>query len=107
MTELPVATVAAADFYDKHYAGAEVLQVFLPSLSQDKCIDGVPLTLTPFPTPGAPDPVRHGRPSVKVENLTGREPVKGEKVPAVFGLSPPHRGRPTRLRMEPDLCTGE
>lgn len=66
--------------------GNEVLQVFLPSLSHDKCIDGVPLTLTPFPTPGAPDPARHGHPSVKVENLTGREPVKGEKVPAVFGF---------------------
>jgi len=66
--------------------GNEVLQVFLPSISQDKCVDGKPLTLTPFPNPGAPDPVRHGRPHFKVEHLTGRQPVKGEKVPAVFGF---------------------
>lgn len=66
--------------------GNEVLQVFLPSLSQDKCIDGKPLTLTPFPTPGAPDPARYGYPRVKLETLTGHEPVKGEKVPAVFGF---------------------
>ncbi|MDK4713275.1 HNH endonuclease [Rhizobium sp. CNPSo 4039] len=66
--------------------GNEVLQVFLPSISQDQCINGKPLSLPPFPNPGTPDPVRHGRPRTKVEDLTGRQPVKGEKVPAVFGF---------------------
>ena len=66
--------------------GNEVLQVFLPSTSQDKCIDGKPLSLPAFPTPGTPDPARHGRPRVIVEHLTGRQPVKGEKVPVVFGF---------------------
>ena len=64
--------------------GTHVLQVFLPSISQDKCINGKPLSLPAFPTPGAPDPARHGRPTVRVEHLTGRQPVRGEKVPAVF-----------------------
>ena len=66
--------------------GNEVMQVFLPSIAQDKCINGKPLTLPPFPTPRAPDPVCHVNPRTKVEDLTGREPVKGEKVPAVIGF---------------------
>lgn len=66
--------------------GNEVLQVFLPSISQDKCIDGKPLSLSAFPTPGARDPARYGRPRVIVEHLTGRQPVKGEKVTVVFGF---------------------
>ncbi|MES1927316.1 hypothetical protein T31B1_18433 [Salinisphaera sp. T31B1] len=66
--------------------GNEVLQVFLPFVSQDRCIDGRPLSLPPFPTPGSLNPALHGRPRVKVENLTGRKPVKGEKVPAIFGF---------------------
>ena len=66
--------------------GNHVLQVFLPSISQDKCINGKPLSLPPFPTPNAHDPARYGRPSVRVEHLTGRQPVKGEKVPTVFGF---------------------
>lgn len=66
--------------------GNEVLQVFLPSPSQDKCIHGNPLTLMPFPTPGALCPARHGQPRVKVETLTGREPVRGEKVRVVLGF---------------------
>ena len=66
--------------------GNEVLQVFLPSIPQDKCIDGKTLSLPAFPTPGTPDPARYGLPRVNVENLTGRRPVKGEKIPAVFGF---------------------
>lgn len=66
--------------------GNEVLQVFLPSVAQDSCIDGQLLSLPPFPTPGSADPVLYGRPSVKIESLTGREPVKGETVPAIFGF---------------------
>lgn len=66
--------------------GNEVLQVFLPSISQDRCIDGKKLSLVAFPTPGSPDPVRHGRPRTSVVSLTGREPVKGETVPAIFGF---------------------
>ena len=66
--------------------GNHILQVFLPSISQDKCINGKPLSLPAFPTPGAPDPARYGHPTVRVEHLTGRQPVKGEKMPAVFGF---------------------
>ena len=66
--------------------GNEVLQVFLPSISQDKCIHGKPLSLPAFPTPGPLEPARHGQPRLIVEHLTGRLPVKGEKVPAVFGV---------------------
>ncbi|MBV9840649.1 MAG: hypothetical protein JOY99_03780 [Sphingomonadaceae bacterium] len=66
--------------------GNEVLQVFLPSIIQDACIDGRPLTLPAFPNPGSRDAARYGRPRVKVEHLTGREPVRGETVPAVFGF---------------------
>ena len=43
-------------------------------------------SLPPFPTPNAHDPARYGRPSARVEHLTGRQPVKGEKVPTVFGF---------------------
>ena len=64
--------------------GSQVLQVFLPSISQDECINGKRLSLPPFPTPSSRDPARYGRPTVSVEHLTGRQPVKGEKVPVVF-----------------------
>lgn len=67
--------------------GNHMLQVFLPSISQDKCINGKPLSLPAFPTLVACDPARYGRPTVRVERLTGRQPVKGEKVPAVFGFN--------------------
>lgn len=67
--------------------GNEMLQVFLPSVSQDKCINGKPISLPAFPNPGSIDPNVYGRPTVTVENLTGREPVKGEKVPMVFGFT--------------------
>lgn len=80
--------------------GNEVLQVFLPSLSQDKCIDGVLLTLPAFPTPGAPDPARHGHPSVKVDTLIGREPVRGEKVPAVFSFESVAQRTPSQAEDE-------
>ena len=66
--------------------GNHVLQVFLPSISQDKCINGKPLSLPAFPTPGASDPARYGQPRVIVERLTGRQPVKGDKVPVIFGF---------------------
>lgn len=66
--------------------GNEVLQVFLPSISQDRCIDGKSLTMPAFPTPGSLDPARFGMPSVTVECLTGWAPVKGEKVPVVFSF---------------------
>lgn len=66
--------------------GNEVLQVFLPSIAQDRCINGQALSFPPFPIPGSPDPALYGRPTVKVESLTGREPVKGETVPAIFGF---------------------
>ena len=66
--------------------GNEVLQVFIPSLSQDQCINGQPLSLVPFPTPGSFDAKAYGRPRVNTIDLTGRETVRGEKVPATFGF---------------------
>jgi len=66
--------------------GNEVLQVFIPSVAMDACINGKQLTMTPFPNPGSRDPVRYGRPKFRVETLTGREPVRGEKVPVAFGF---------------------
>ena len=66
--------------------GNEVLQVFLPSISRDECIHGKPLSLPAFPTPGPPDPARYGQSRLVVEHLTGRLPVEGEKVPAIFGF---------------------
>ncbi|MFL9827873.1 HNH endonuclease [Rhodoplanes sp. SY1] len=80
--------------------GNEVLQVFLPSIPQDKCIAGKSLNLPPFPTPGAPDPVRHGRPKTKIEDLTGREPVKGEKVPIVLGFDSVSKSIPGKTKNE-------
>ena len=72
-------------FFTLEY-GHHVLQVFLPSVSRDRCVNGKPLSIPAFPIPGPRDPVRYGRPTVRVENLTGRQPVKGEKVPIVFGF---------------------
>ena len=66
--------------------GNEVLQVFLPSLSQDRCINNQPLSFPAFPTPGSLDPARYGHPRLTTEHLTGREAVKGEKVSATFGF---------------------
>lgn len=71
-------------FYVLGY-GNEVLQVFLPSVEQDRCIDGKELALPAFHTPSL-DAERYGRPRTNVENLTGRERVKGEKVPIVVGF---------------------
>lgn len=64
--------------------GNEVLQVFIPSVGQDRCINGRALTPPPFPTPGSLDAALYGRPRVKIETLTGRDIVRGEKVPATF-----------------------
>lgn len=80
--------------------GNEVLQVFLPSLTQDQCINGKPLTMVPFPNPGSLDAARYGRPRTKVEHLTGRDPVKGEKVPAVFGFDSVVHTSPEQRRAE-------
>lgn len=64
--------------------GNGFLQVFLPSIEKDRCIDGQPLNMPAFPNPGSLDAELYGRPRMKVEDLTGREPVRGEAVPAVF-----------------------
>ena len=72
-------------FYTMAY-GNEVLQVFLPSIAKDDGINGKRLCLPAFPNPGSIDLQRFGQSKVKVEHLTGREPVKGEKVPANFGF---------------------
>ena len=72
-------------FYTLAY-GNEVLQVFLPSIEKDRSIRGKALSFPAFPNPGSPDPVRYGDPRLRVEHLTGRHAVKGEKVPAVIGF---------------------
>jgi hypothetical protein len=58
--------------------GNEVFQVLLPSPEQDASIDGKPITLYPFPSPGHPDRRRYGTPRTGKLDLTGRDPVKGE-----------------------------
>jgi hypothetical protein len=66
--------------------GNEVLQVFLPSIAQDECINSKLLTLPPFPTPGKCDEKLYGQSRTVVEHLTGRDPVKGEKIQVSFGF---------------------
>ena len=72
-------------FYTMAY-GNEVLQVFLPSIEKDRCINGRQLSIPAFPNPGSSDPERYGRPSLTVQHLTSREPVRREEVPAIFGF---------------------
>lgn len=79
--------------------GNHVLQVFLPSASQDKCIDGKLLSFPPFPMPAGNDPARYGLPVVRCEELTASHSVKGDSVPVKFGfhsiaslLDPPWEG---------------
>ena len=64
--------------------GNEIFQVFLPSIEKDRCIDGRRLNMPAFPNPGSLDSAIYGRPRLKVEDLAGREPVRGDKVPAVI-----------------------
>jgi len=66
--------------------GNEVLQVFLPSIDKDRSINGSTFSIPAFPNLGSLDAALYGSPRTKVENLTGRQPIKGEKVPAVFGF---------------------
>ena len=72
-------------FYVLGY-GNEVLQVFLPSIQHDRCINGKKLDFPAFPTPGSIDSQRFGRPRLIVEDLTGPEKVKSQKVPIVVGF---------------------
>lgn len=61
--------------------GHEVLQVFLPSPEQDACIHGKELQFPAFPNPGTADASRYGKPSVTPEDLTGRQPIRGQTIP--------------------------
>lgn len=65
--------------------GNEVFQVQLPSQQHDLALNGQPISILPFPTPGSPDPARYGPSRVQVLDLTGREVVKGEVVPVQVG----------------------
>jgi hypothetical protein len=65
--------------------GNEVFQVQLPSEKHDLALNGQPVSILPFPTPGSPDPARYGPSKVRVLDLTGREVVKGEVVPVQVG----------------------
>ena len=66
--------------------GNDVFQVFLPSPEQDKGIDGKRLTFPAYPTPGGVDPQRYGTARVRVLNLCGRQPVKGETMSIALGF---------------------
>ena len=66
--------------------GNEILQVFLPSIDQDRCIDGSTFSMPAFPSPKSSDAAIYGSPRSKIENLTGRQAINGERVPAVFGF---------------------
>ncbi len=66
--------------------GNEVFQVPLPSPRQDAAINGRKIELVAFPTPGGPDPERFGKPHTKLLDLTGRQVVRGETEPFVFGF---------------------
>lgn len=96
-----------AGIYNVPYAfftmayGNEVLQVFLPSIDKDRYIDGFTFSMPAFPNPGSLDAAVYGSPRTKVENLTGRQPIKGEKVPAVFGFDAVIA---TDLRAEADVA---
>ncbi len=65
--------------------GNEVFQVQLPSQEHDAAMNGQPVSIHCFPTPGSPDPVRFGPPRHALLDLTGREVVRGEVVPMVVG----------------------
>ena len=65
--------------------GNEVFQVQLPSKEHDSAMNGQPLSIHPFPTPGSPDPARFGPPCRGLLNLTGREVVRGEVVSITVG----------------------
>ena len=66
--------------------GNEVLQVFLPSVSQDRCINGKNLTLPPFPNPGSADPALFGKPKVTQVDLAGREAIEGDSMPVTMSF---------------------
>jgi hypothetical protein len=56
--------------------------------------------LPALPTPGAPNPARHGQPRLTIEHLRGRQPVKGEKVPAAFGFDSVAESKPETAKGE-------
>jgi hypothetical protein len=65
--------------------GNEVFQVAIPSPQHDAAINGKPVTIPPFPTPGSPDPVRFPLTGRGLLELTGRGVVKGDVVPITMG----------------------
>ena len=66
--------------------GNETYQVFLPSLRQDRPIDGQKLNLPAFPVPPGPDPQRYGQPNTRLIDLCGREIVRNEAHPIFIGF---------------------
>jgi len=66
--------------------GYKMFQVCLPSL-QDRAINGRDLTFPPYPILNEIDPALYREISVKPLDFCGREQVKGEQVPVVFGFA--------------------
>ncbi|WP_315053396.1 HNH endonuclease [Nitrobacter sp.] len=66
--------------------GNEVFQVQLPSEKHDGAMNGRPISIHPFPTPGSPDPARFGPSGRALLDFTGREVVRGEVVPITVGF---------------------
>jgi len=66
--------------------GNEVMQVFLPSICQDKCIHGKKFTMPIFPSPKHTNSKKYGKPITKINNLTSYDPIKSEKVLVGFGF---------------------
>ena len=64
--------------------GNDVFQVALPARQEDAAINGKPLQIVPFPTPGGPDPATYGRARPTLLDLTGRQPVSCETTKIVM-----------------------
>lgn len=72
--------------------GNDVYQVMLPAPSEDASLNGMEVTLIPFPTPGGLDPAKYGKAMPKPVNMTGTAPVKGET---------------TKIRLGYDTCVSK
>ena len=66
--------------------GNDVYQVFLPCPVQDRAIHGKQLTIPAFPKPEGPDPLKYGKARVRLIDLCGKHPVRGETVPITLGF---------------------
>lgn len=66
--------------------GNDLFQVVLPSPRNDASVKGKDITLPPFPMIAGPDLEKYGLGRRGVLNLSGRDVVRGEKLPIVLGF---------------------